>query len=48
MYLTTDTKYSEISLFGTELRRVETRVFYDTDSSTNTFEAQCKKVTGQY
>lgn len=38
----TDTKYSEISLFGTELRRVETKVFYDTDSSTNTFEAQCE------
>lgn len=38
----TDTKYSEISLFGTKVRRVRTKVFYDTDSSTNTFEAQCE------
>lgn len=38
----TDTKYSEISLFGTELRRVETKVFYDTNSNTETFEAQCE------
>ena len=38
----TDTKYSEISLFGTELRRVGTKFFYDTNSNTETFEAQCE------
>lgn len=38
----TDTQYSEISLFSTKIRRVGTKFFYDTNSNTETFEAQCE------
>lgn len=38
----TNTPYSEITLFGTKIRRVGTKVFYDTDSNTVDFEAQCE------
>lgn len=38
----TNTPYSEITLFGTKIRRVGTKFFYDTNSNTETFEAQCE------
>jgi len=38
----TNTTYSEITLFGTKIRRVGTKVFFDTDSNTVAFEAQCE------
>lgn len=39
----TNTAYSEITLFGLKIRRVETEVFYDVDSNTTTFEASCER-----
>ena len=38
----TNTPYSEITLFGTKIRRVGTKVLYDTPSNTVAFEAQCE------
>lgn len=38
----TNTPYSEITLFGTKIRRVGTKVFYDTDTNTVAFEPQCE------
>ncbi len=38
----TNTEYSETILFGMKVRRVEKRVFYDTEAKTEAFEAQCE------
>lgn len=38
----TNTKYSDIHLFGLRMRRVGNRMFFDTDEKTKAFEAQCE------
>lgn len=38
----TNTKYSAIRFFGVKMRRVGNRMFFDSDKTTQTFEAQCE------